>query len=37
MGQTLSEPIRDKITTNGNNKRFLYAASSMQGWRTRKH
>ncbi|KAI8877358.1 PP2C-domain-containing protein [Backusella circina FSU 941] len=34
MGQTLSEPIRDKITTKGNDKRLLYAVSSMQGWRT---
>ncbi|GAA5800228.1 phosphatase 2C-like domain-containing protein [Helicostylum pulchrum] len=34
MGQTLSEPLTDKTTTEGNDKRVLYGASSMQGWRT---
>ncbi|KAJ1910301.1 Protein phosphatase 2C 2 [Mycoemilia scoparia] len=33
MGQTLSEPITEKHTTSGEDKRFLYAASAMQGWR----
>ncbi|KAI9354454.1 phosphatase 2C-like domain-containing protein [Pilaira anomala] len=34
MGQTLSEPLTDKHTTEGNDKRVMYGASSMQGWRT---
>ncbi|KAJ3372484.1 Protein phosphatase 2C 2 [Allomyces arbusculus] len=33
MGQTLSEPITEKHTTQGASKRFLFAASGMQGWR----
>ncbi|KAI9222330.1 phosphatase 2C-like domain-containing protein [Blastocladiella britannica] len=33
MGQTLSEPIRDKHTTAGASARFVWAASGMQGWR----
>ncbi|KAJ3110969.1 Protein phosphatase 2C 2 [Physocladia obscura] len=33
MGQTLSEPITDKHTTTGQDARFRFAASSMQGWR----
>lgn len=36
MGQTLSEPLTEKHTTEGNDKRVLYGASSMQGWRTSK-
>jgi protein phosphatase 2C family protein 2/3 len=34
MGQTLSEPITEKHTTEGGDERLLYGASSMQGWRT---
>ncbi|ORZ20362.1 phosphatase 2C-domain-containing protein [Absidia repens] len=34
MGQTLSEPVTDKHTTNGQDHRVMYAASSMQGWRS---
>ncbi|CAO0790994.1 unnamed protein product [Mucor circinelloides] len=34
MGQTLSEPITDKSTNEGNDKRVMYGASCMQGWRT---
>ncbi|KAJ2379654.1 Protein phosphatase 2C 2 [Coemansia sp. RSA 2607] len=33
MGQTLSEPVVDKHSTSGGDKRFLYGASAMQGWR----
>ncbi|KAI9338697.1 phosphatase 2C-like domain-containing protein [Zopfochytrium polystomum] len=33
MGQTLSEPITDKETSEGGDERLFYAASSMQGWR----
>ncbi|KAI8379555.1 phosphatase 2C-like domain-containing protein [Radiomyces spectabilis] len=33
MGQTLSEPITTKSTTSGNDKRVMYGASAMQGWR----
>ncbi|KAJ1917426.1 Protein phosphatase 2C 2 [Tieghemiomyces parasiticus] len=33
MGQTLSEPIVEKHTDHGGDKRFNYAVSSMQGWR----
>ena len=36
MGQTLSDPITLKSTSEGNDKRVLYGASSMQGWRTSK-
>lgn len=36
MGQTLSEPITDKSTNEGNDKRVMYGASCMQGWRTSK-
>ncbi|KAI8979021.1 phosphatase 2C-like domain-containing protein [Pilobolus umbonatus] len=34
MGQILSEPITTKTTTEGGDKRVLYAVSSMQGWRS---
>ncbi|KAJ3011355.1 UNVERIFIED_CONTAM: Protein phosphatase 2C 2 [Siphonaria sp. JEL0065] len=33
MGQTLSEPITDKHTSQDADDRLMYAASSMQGWR----
>jgi len=33
MGQTLSVPATDKISTTGGDARFLYAVSEMQGWR----
>ncbi|KAI9483860.1 MAG: phosphatase 2C-like domain-containing protein [Benjaminiella poitrasii] len=34
MGQTLSEPITEKKTSEGNDKRVMYGSSCMQGWRT---
>ncbi|KAI8331364.1 phosphatase 2C-like domain-containing protein [Chlamydoabsidia padenii] len=33
MGQTLSEPVTEKHTTEGKDSRVMYAASGMQGWR----
>lgn len=33
MGQTLSEPVTEKITGSGGNDSVLYAYSEMQGWR----
>jgi len=33
MGQTLSEPVIDKNSTEDGDERLIYAASSMQGWR----
>ncbi|SAM07630.1 hypothetical protein [Absidia glauca] len=33
MGQTLSEPVTEKHTTDGKDHRVMYAASAMQGWR----
>jgi hypothetical protein len=33
MGQTLSEPVRDKHTESKGNDRLFYAVSAMQGWR----
>lgn len=33
MGQTLSEPVIDKHSTEDGDDRLIYAASSMQGWR----
>jgi len=33
MGQTLSEPKVDKLTTAGENKKLYFGASCMQGWR----
>ncbi|KNC96344.1 uncharacterized protein SPPG_08245 [Spizellomyces punctatus DAOM BR117] len=33
MGQTLSEPVKDKHTTSDNDQRLAYGASAMQGWR----
>ncbi|KAJ3338920.1 Protein phosphatase 2C 2 [Gonapodya sp. JEL0774] len=33
MGQTLSEPVRDKHTTEESDLKSSYGASSMQGWR----
>ncbi|KAL7752206.1 Protein phosphatase 2C 2 [Sorochytrium milnesiophthora] len=33
MGQTLSEPITEKHTSEGGDARFIYGASAMQGWR----
>jgi len=33
MGQYLSQPVTDKASEEGGNRRLRYAASSMQGWR----
>ncbi|KAI1381053.1 PP2C-domain-containing protein [Hypoxylon crocopeplum] len=33
MGQTLSEPVIDKISDRGDDDRLLYGVSAMQGWR----
>ncbi|KAG8904790.1 Protein phosphatase 2C 2 [Tulasnella sp. 403] len=33
MGQTLSEPIREKHSESGGDERHAFAASEMQGWR----
>ncbi len=33
MGQMLSEPVTEKHTVSGGNRRVKYAASGMQGWR----
>jgi len=33
MGQTLSEPLTEKKTTEARGERLAYGASSMQGWR----
>ncbi|KAI8322613.1 PP2C-domain-containing protein [Martensiomyces pterosporus] len=33
MGQTLSEPVLDKHTSEGGDERYIYGASAMQGWR----
>ncbi|CAG8828036.1 10716_t:CDS:1, partial [Dentiscutata erythropus] len=33
MGQTLSEPVKEKHTVSGHDERILYASSAMQGWR----
>ncbi|CAG8447302.1 5388_t:CDS:2 [Acaulospora morrowiae] len=33
MGQTLSEPVREKHSANGHDERLMYASSAMQGWR----
>ncbi|CAG8723836.1 21579_t:CDS:2, partial [Cetraspora pellucida] len=33
MGQTLSEPVKEKHTVSGKDNRILYASSAMQGWR----
>ncbi|CAG8617066.1 5293_t:CDS:2, partial [Gigaspora rosea] len=33
MGQTLSEPVKEKHTVSGHDDRILYASSAMQGWR----
>lgn len=33
MGAYLSEPITEKISTEGENEEFSFASSSMQGWR----
>ncbi|KAI9155967.1 Protein phosphatase 2C 2 [Blastocladiella emersonii ATCC 22665] len=33
MGQTLSEPIKDKHSSAGSSARFVWGASAMQGWR----
>ncbi|KAF9096189.1 Protein phosphatase 2C 2 [Mortierella sp. AM989] len=34
MGQTLSAPITEKDSSAGQNERFAYGVSSMQGWRS---
>lgn len=34
MGQTLSEPNTEKVTSSFDNHLFLVGVSSMQGWRT---
>lgn len=36
MGQTLSEPVTTKESSEGGDARVLYGASSMQGWRISK-
>ncbi|KAF0485831.1 PP2C-domain-containing protein [Gigaspora margarita] len=33
MGQTLSEPNKEKYTSSDNDARILHASSAMQGWR----
>ncbi|PVU94136.1 hypothetical protein BB559_003077 [Furculomyces boomerangus] len=33
MGQTLSDPITIKDTSSGGDEKYIYGASSMQGWR----
>jgi len=33
MGQTLSEPVVDKKSENGDGETYIYGTSSMQGWR----
>jgi len=33
MGQTLSEPVVDKISDKGEDERLIYGVSAMQGWR----
>jgi len=33
MGQTLSEPVKDKRTDTGGSLKYIYGASEMQGWR----
>ncbi|KAM7199523.1 Protein phosphatase 2C domain containing protein [Naviculisporaceae sp. PSN 640] len=33
MGQTLSEPVVEKASANGEDDRLLYGVSAMQGWR----
>ncbi|KAK3360197.1 phosphatase 2C-domain-containing protein [Lasiosphaeria hispida] len=33
MGQTLSEPVVDKASANGEDERLIYGVSAMQGWR----
>ncbi|KAH8901000.1 PP2C-domain-containing protein [Thozetella sp. PMI_491] len=33
MGQTLSEPVVEKTSANGEDDRLLYGVSAMQGWR----
>ncbi|ORY96350.1 phosphatase 2C-domain-containing protein [Syncephalastrum racemosum] len=33
MGQTLSEPVTNKESSEGQDTRVIYGASSMQGWR----
>ena len=36
MGQILSAPVTTKHSTEGENKRLMFGASSMQGWRISK-
>jgi protein phosphatase 2C family protein 2/3 len=33
MGQTLSEPVVEKLSESGEDERLIYGLSSMQGWR----
>ena len=33
MGQTLSEPVKEKHTDSNGDRRLIYAVSEMQGWR----
>lgn len=37
MGQTLPEPNKEKYTSEGNDKKVMYGASCMQGWRASKY
>ena len=34
MGAYLSQPITDKESSDGEDKRFKYGTTAMQGWRT---
>jgi hypothetical protein len=34
MGAYLSQPITDKESTDGEDGRFKYGTTAMQGWRT---
>lgn len=36
MKMALKSPVTSKSTTEGNDKRVMYGASSMQGWRPSK-
>jgi protein phosphatase 2C family protein 2/3 len=36
MGQILAAPVTTKHSTEGEDKRIMFGASSMQGWRISK-